>query len=218
MWRRRQINRDIQFCHPRWKQEKTFLEHEMNNLDAASTGLLKDPWNIIQLLTYMSIMLVIITRIVHLLHHDHNLNEGNDDSIHKRAYALSLIFLWIHFMKSCRAFTTLGLFISMLGYVVRKTLIFALLCFEILIPYMVGFWILFGGSEHAKTMEEEGYDSGDWKYAHNLMFSVWQITLVNKRDDAIIAVDKFIAQVWTPSFSDYFAVFPFCYLHILLRR
>ena len=29
IWRSRQIRRDLEFCHPRWAQEKTFLESEL---------------------------------------------------------------------------------------------------------------------------------------------------------------------------------------------
>ena len=37
-WRINQIKRDMEFCHPRWKQERIFLEHEMKNVHAPSSG------------------------------------------------------------------------------------------------------------------------------------------------------------------------------------
>ena len=85
----------------------------------------------------------------------------------------------------------------MLGYVVRETLVFVFfLCFEILIPYMAAFWILFGGAVHAHTIRAHGEDSVDWEELSDLMFSVWQITVIADFNiDAILAVDKITAQV-----------------------
>merc|ERR1719427_108126 len=96
LWRISQIKRDMEFCHPRWTQERIFLEHEMKNIHAPTSGFLQDPWNVMAFVTYLSVLLAIVTRVMHILHPDtvHNM-------IHVRAYSISLIFMWIHFMKSC---------------------------------------------------------------------------------------------------------------------
>ena len=84
----------------------------------------------------------------------------------------------------------------MLGYVVNETLVFASICFEIIIPYMVGFWILFGGSTHGQTMKDSDEDHSDWQEMNNMMFTVWQITMVADFNiTAILAVDKVVALV-----------------------
>ena len=95
-----------------------------------------------------------------------------------------------------RPFKSVGLFIAMLGYVVNETLVFASICFEIIIPYMVGFWILFGGSTHGQTMKDSDEDHSDWQEMNNMMFTVWQITMVADFNiTAILAVDKVVALV-----------------------
>ena len=63
LWRTRQLNRDMDYCHPRWSQEKTFLESEMKAVRTRKQGLLSDPWNIFDFLTYASVSTVIITRL-----------------------------------------------------------------------------------------------------------------------------------------------------------
>ena len=75
-------------------------------------------------------------------------------------------------MRTCRAFRSLGPFILILGSVIKDTLKFAFLFFEIFIPYVVGFWILFGGEQNGKKMGDAGQD---WIKFNDLAFSVWQV-------------------------------------------
>ena len=73
---------------------------------------------------------------------------------------------------------------------------FMLLIAQVAIPYMVGFWMLFGGREHAQTMEESGEDSEDWAQVQNNVYSVWQMMLVAEFNfGAILVVDKLAAEV-----------------------
>lgn len=193
MWRTRQLNRDLDYCHPRWPQEKTFLESEMKAVRSRGGGMLSDPWNILDLLTYMSVLVVIVTRLVSVFY-----GEKLAEEIHRKAYAAAMIFMWLHFMKSCRPFTTLGPFITMLGHVMMDTFTFAFLFFEFFIPYAIGFWILFGGSVNAAKMKaaDDDIDPVDWEQLHNLIFATWQVTLnVDFNWDALVAVDRLMAQV-----------------------
>lgn len=198
MWRTRQLNRDLDYCHPRWPQEKTFLESEMKAVRSRGGGMLSDPWNILDLLTYMSVLVVIVTRLVSVFY-----GEKLAEEIHRKAYAAAMIFMWLHFMKSCRPFTTLGPFITMLGHVMMDTFTFAFLFFEFFIPYAIGFWILFGGSVNAAKMKaaDDDIDPVDWEQLHNLIFATWQVTLnVDFNWDALVAVDRLMAQIMVGTF------------------
>ena len=219
--------RDKKYCHPRWKQEATFLESEMKANRARGGGLLSDPWNILDFITYISVLLVIVTRIYHVASSNsvkpsgitstnstRNSSFNNvsttpfssttmepshinaDDTVHLRAYTAALIFMWLHFMKSCRPFTTLGPFITMLGHVMSDTITFAFLFFEFFIPYSVGFWILFGGPTHAEMIRNGGESPVDWERFNDLVYSVWQVTLnVDFDFAALTAVNRLMAQV-----------------------
>jgi len=225
LWRSRQLNRDMDYCHPRWPQEKHFLESEKKATRSGSGGLLSDPWNILDFITYISVLLVIITRIIHVVMDDEdahlkglqmaaaNMTTSNstntsdpdfsksNDAFHLRAYTAALIFMWLHFMKSCRPFTTLGPFITMLGHVMMDTITFAFLFFEFFIPYAVGFWILFGGYHNAAIMEGAGEESVDWNLFNDLLFSVWQVTLnVDFNFSALTSIDRLMAQVMVGTF------------------
>ena len=196
-WRVREIERDLEYCHPRWPDEQQYLESEIKRIYMSKTSYFRDAWNIMDWLTYIAILTVIITRVLAVFS-----NEKLASDIHPRAYALALIFLWLHFMKSCRPFKSLGPFITMLGHVMQDTLRFAFLFFEFFIPYVCAFWIVFGGDAKAKIMSKAGAESVDWKRFNDLTFSVWMVTLIADFNfDAIVAVDKVMAQVNSASDS-----------------
>ena len=50
---------------------------------------------------------------------------------------------------------------------------FAFLFFEFFIPYVVGFWILFGGPKHGDLMGPES--RVNWEKFNDLTFSVWSV-------------------------------------------
>ncbi|XP_065664110.1 transient receptor potential cation channel subfamily A member 1 [Hydra vulgaris] len=195
-WKIQQLTRDLEFCHPRWPQEKVFIESEMKAVRSKKKNFLSDPWNVFDLLTYISVLIVILTRILYVVK-----NNELTAKIHLRAYAFALIAMWLHFMKSCRPFTTLGPFITMLGHVLADTVTFAFLFFEFFIPYSIGFWILFGGYVNAKKMNDANANSIDWELFNNMIFSVWQVTL-NTGDffEGLVAVDRLMAQIFVGTF------------------
>ena len=55
---------------------------------------------------------------------------------------------------------------------------FAFLFFEFYIPYVVGFWIVFGGPYHASKIESDAHtDPKNWEKFNDLMFSVWSVSV-----------------------------------------
>merc|ERR1712139_674186 len=99
---------------------------------------MSDPWNIMELVTLSTVLVVITTRVVTIFKPTHGTEQ-----LHRRSYTAFLILTWLHFMKSCRPFTALGPFIALLGNVVGVTIQFAFLFIMFFLPYTVGFWILF---------------------------------------------------------------------------
>ena len=181
----------MEFCHPRWPQEKIYLESEIKSIRASEDGYFSDPWNVMDCTTYISVLVVIVTRIVSLVS-----SSPGAEKVHPRAYTVALIFMWLHFMKSCRPFATLGPFITMLGHVIIDTLKFMFLFFEFFIPYAVAFWILFGGQDNANKMEASGKESVDWNKFNDVVFSVLQITFnADFNYYGIRAVNPYLAQV-----------------------
>ena len=106
----------------------------------------------------------------------------------------ALIFLWLHFLKSCRPFTTFGIFITMLGYALKETLVYCGIFAIFVTPFVASFWLLFGGhiasKENPIRLDEEGDDLSD------VLFFSWLVTTNGKFEkDTIMENDRLMAQV-----------------------
>ena len=190
-WRIRQIDRDLQFCHPRWPEERKYLEMERNEIAESGISYFNDSWNYFDWVTYGWILGIIVTRIFAVV-----LESETAHSLHPRVFAIALIFIWLRLMKVFRGFVTLGPFIVMIGHIIDDTLKFGFLYFEVYVPYVCAFWIVFGGSKNAAIMERNGQDSKGWEEFNDLMYSVWQLTVVgNYPWDSLLAVDRLMAQI-----------------------
>lgn len=171
-WRTRQVERDIDYCHPRWPEERKYLDSELRQISSYQRTYFRDPWNIFEWITYFVVLTLGVTRVMAVTSHN-----AIASKIHPRVYSIGLIVIWLRFMRSCRAFRSLGPFIAILGSVIADTLKFAFLFFEFFIPYTVGFWILFGGKHHGKTMGDD--NAKDWSLFNDLIFSVWQVRTIS---------------------------------------
>ena len=90
----------------------------------------------------------------------------------------------------------------MLGHILRDTLRFGFLYFEFFIPYIIAFWMLFGGSDRAATMARSNQSGDGWEKVNDLIYSVWLVTVVGEYDfDAIVSVDKLMAQILVGTFT-----------------
>jgi len=58
------------------------------------------------------------------------------------------------------------------GSVIVDTAKFSFLLFEFFVPYTVGFWIIFGGSDNAVKMVKN-----DWRLFNDLTFSVFSVSM-----------------------------------------
>lgn len=190
-WRVGQLDQDLKYCHPRWPEERKYLEMERDDVANSGISYFNDAWNYFDWVTYAWILGIIVTRIFAVL-----LNSETAESLHPRVFAIALIFIWLRLMKAFRGFETLGPFIVMIGHIIDDTLKFGFLYFEIYVPYVCAFWIVFGGSKNAATMESQGQDSTGWENFNDLMYSVWQLTVVgNYPWDSLLVVDRLMAQI-----------------------
>lgn len=90
----------------------------------------------------------------------------------------------------------------MLGHILTDTLRFGFLYFEFFIPYIIAFWMIFGGSERGAIMVKNGQSSDGWKQVNDLIYSVWLVTVVGDYDyNAIVTVNKAMAQVLTGTYT-----------------
>lgn len=161
-WRENELTRDIKFCHPRWPEERAYIEREIAELAELKPSYLVDWWNYFDWLTYLFIFSTIICHFVSISTKSiHALN------IEKAIGSAMLVLQWTRLMKFVRAFKPLGPFVVILRHVISDTGRFAFLFFIFYIPYAAALWVLFG------KRSVTGYSNFE-ELAYNLL----QITVV----------------------------------------
>lgn len=162
-WRKKELERDLKYCHPMWPEEKEYLQKCIDDLQDVHSAYFKDFWNVFDWIVYFLLLAVIFTHIADVVvQHNSDLHVS-----HVRVFAVTIVFLWLRLMKHARAIRLLGPFILMLGKIVTDVLKFLFLYGEFYIPYACAFWIIFGGLvANMATVPQ-------------MMFTIFRITLVD---------------------------------------
>ncbi|XP_032236009.2 transient receptor potential cation channel subfamily A member 1 isoform X2 [Nematostella vectensis] len=190
-WRIHKLEKDLQYCHPRWPEERKYLEMELREIADSGISYFNDAWNYFDWITYGWVTAMVLTRGLAV-----GMNNAASQSLHPKVSAVGIIFIWLRLMKSVRAFATLGPFIVMIGHIIDDTLKFAVLYFAFYFPYICAFWIIFGGAKNAAIMKAKGQSSDGWESFNDLMYSVWEMTNVgNYPWESLLAVDRLMAQL-----------------------
>ena len=83
----------------------------------------------------------------------------------------------------------------MLGHIITDTIKFCFLFMEFFFPYVIAFWVLFGGEQNALQIKENGESAAGWQNFDDVIYSVWLITISGDFDyNAAASIDKFMAR------------------------
>ena len=161
-WRENELTRDIEFCHPRWPEERAYIEREIAELAELKASYLVDWWNYFDWLTYIFILATIICHAVAVTRRSEEALRAE-----KAVGSAMLVLQWTRLMKFLRAFKAIGPFVVILRHVISDTCRFAVLFFIFYIPYAAALWVLFG--KESVT----GYSNFE-----DLAYNLLQITVV----------------------------------------
>lgn len=168
-WRRKEVERDLAFCHPRWPQEKAFVEQELRmiKLDKSNKQTyLSDPWNLFDWLTYAMMMVVIALHFVTV-----NIRNEDYNRVFVGILSCSVIPVWVRLLKYARPFPGQGPFVVMLGHIINDTAKWLFVILVFYIPYGAALWIVFGPRAQTPI---QGYDT-----ILSLLYSILQIPLLD---------------------------------------
>ncbi|KAL9983949.1 hypothetical protein ACROYT_G006198 [Oculina patagonica] len=141
-WRKKEVERDLAFCHPRWPQERAFVEQEMRRIKQNKGNkqtYFSDAWNYIDWITYAMLMVVIILHMINLWVDDHLYND-----VFIRILSSSVIPVWVRLLKYARPFPSQGPFVVMLDHIIMDSAKWLFVILMFYIPYAAAFWIMFG--------------------------------------------------------------------------
>ncbi|KAL4232901.1 hypothetical protein ACF0H5_007588 [Mactra antiquata] len=194
-WRMKEIEADLKFCHPRWPEEKKFLDSEQDQLKKSHTKYLSDWWNWFDWFCYALLLSVIGTHVADIVHHTDAIARA-----HIRLTAVVVIFLWLRLMKNIRAFATLGPFVVMVAAMLTDLIRFAFLYFEFYIPYVCAMWMIFGGNKYpvgsAGDPNRTEVTVPGFATFNEAMFSMWRMTLVDEYSyEDMRGVDPIMADI-----------------------
>ncbi|XP_071503565.1 uncharacterized protein [Diadema antillarum] len=168
-WRMSDIKRDYEYAHPRWPQEKQYLDQEIAAIKDKSPSYFADAWNGFDWFVYLSLLCVSILHVVDIFIDLDRLSQATFE-----LFSIVIILVWIRLMKSVRAFRSLGPFIVMLGLVLNDFGVFIFLYANFYIPYACAFWMNFGGVRVANGT------IASMATVDQMMYSLFRITLVDE--------------------------------------
>lgn len=160
------LSRDLQYCHPRWPQEQTYLEAEIKSVQNPPILDSSDYWFYYDWVALVLILATISSQAAFL-----HLQTNSSYQVYSKFACALLIVLWIRIMKSARPFEGPGAFVAISGHIITDILKWALLFLLIFIPYSASFWITFGGDATGGNVE--GYDKLD-----EMLFNMFSMVVV----------------------------------------
>ncbi|XP_057317372.1 uncharacterized protein LOC130662503 isoform X2 [Hydractinia symbiolongicarpus] len=162
-WREVELEKDLQYAHPRWPEERAYLEREMVSVLENTSSYIRDKWNYFDWLTYTLMGATVILQVCNVRLKTKEMN----DSL-RAVGSIMLIFLWLRMLKYARPFKTLGPFVVMLSHVTVDTLKIFHLSMHFFVPYIAAFWVIFG------MYNVEGYTTKEGE----LVYNIFQIMVV----------------------------------------
>lgn len=166
-WRKKEIKRDLEFCHPRWTQEKTFVKGQVRQIKDRKKTYFQDKWNYLDWVAYLMLIIVIILHII-------NVVVASDvyNGIFVRIFACTIIVVWVRLLKFARPFPSQGPFVVILDNIVGDTLRWGFVIAMFYVPYAAAFWMLF--SDRSGEPGVRGYNN-----VGHLVYTVVRYPLVD---------------------------------------
>jgi hypothetical protein len=184
-WRKTELENDMPYCHPRFPDEREYLEKEVEKLGDSAPAYFSETWNYIDWLSYLSLLAAFVTHLADVSDHSTTLARW-----HARVMSVALILSWFRLLKYVRAFPFLGPFVVILQSTTADIARFFFLYIVIYIPYAASFWIFFG---------DRGVPGFETLPAG--LFSLFRITLVDEYAyDAMHNEDEIMAYILVGSF------------------
>ncbi|XP_028405932.1 uncharacterized protein LOC114528470 isoform X2 [Dendronephthya gigantea] len=165
-WRASELERDIEYCHPRWPQEAQYVNAEIKavrNLSLMSGSVY---WIYFD---WVALVLIFATIASHLIFFHYSTDLSKE--VHHYIIMPLLLILWLRIFKYARPFESAGPFIVIFSSVFGDITKWAFLNLVIIIPFTCAFWLTFGA---VSIQPVEGYD-----HVGPLLYNIFSMMVVN---------------------------------------
>ena len=58
------MSKDFNYCHPRWPEEKKYLDSELAQIRTYQQTYFREPWNIFEWISYFVVLTLTVTRVL----------------------------------------------------------------------------------------------------------------------------------------------------------
>ncbi|PFX32604.1 transient receptor potential cation channel subfamily V member 3-like [Stylophora pistillata] len=166
-WRKKEVKRDLQYCHPRWTQEKNFIKQHVKQIKHRKKTYFQDKWNYLDWVAYLMLIIVIILHVINVVVENNQYN-----GYFTRIHACTIIIIWVRLLKFARPFPSQGPFVVILDNILVDTIRWGFVIAMFYIPYAAAFWMLFGPGSMREPVK--GYDN-----VGHLAFTIIRFPLVD---------------------------------------
>lgn len=187
-YREKELERDLPYCHPRWPEEKRYLDSEIKSVREERLLSSQDSWFYID---WLALLLILASGVSHAMFFFLKTREVYN--IHIRFVCLLLIVIWFRIMKYARPFKGPGPFVALFSHMLGDILKWVFLFLVFFIPYTACFWMIFGSYS---VNPAAGY-----KTLPTLLYSVFRMTVLDDYAfDKLSASDPVMSRVLCGSY------------------
>ncbi len=143
-WRASELERDIEYCHPRWPQEAQYVNAEIKAVRNLSIMSGSDAWIYFD---WIALAFILATILTHVVFYYYSTDLSRD--VHHYVTMPLLLILWYRMFKYARPFEGAGPFVVIFGSVIGDIIKWGFFNIIIFIPFICAFWMTFGGISSA---------------------------------------------------------------------
>lgn len=129
----------MKYCHPRWPQERKYIEHEIKRVKSLP---LFDDFGAWFYLEWITLILILATITTHFVFYE--IDTSATRYIYTRTISIVNLLVWLRLLKYLRPFPGIGTLVIILGETTGDFVNWAFLFLLLLIPFSAAFWINFG--------------------------------------------------------------------------
>ena len=187
-WRASELERDIEFCHPRWPQETKYVNAEIKAVRNLSLMSGSDYWIYFDWIALAFILATIVSHVI-FFHYSTDLSK----EVHHYIIIPLLLILWYRMFKYARPFEGAGPFVVIFGSVIGDIIKWGFFNIIIFIPFACAFWLTFGSISSTPVT---GYDK-----VGPLLYNIFSMMVGGEhRFDRLQRTKPFMARLLCGSF------------------
>ena len=182
-WRTSQLQEDLNYCHPRWPQERKYVDYEVKRVRSLPLFDAYDAWFYLE---WIILVLIVATIATHFAYF--KIDSSVTRYIYTRTISVVNLLVWLRLLKYVRPFPGIGTLVIILGETSNDFVNWAFLFFLILVPFTAAFWINFG---EIAPHPIHGYHS-----TNEIIYTVFRIALGDDFHlEEIVEADPVMARI-----------------------